>query len=238
MNTNKHKQKTIVIFIAPPGAGKGSLSYLLVKRQNWVQLSTGNLCREQIAQGTELGSQIDFIIKSGKLISDGIIVELVRDWLVKNLAHAQGVILDGFPRTVAQAAALDTLLHELATDPEFTDVQLKIVHLKLSDACVMQRLTERLICQEKTCQAVYSVQKDSPRAPQCNLTCDECSGRLVRRADDEKIAIAQRLAVYHEHEQELLDFYHAHGQVVITINADQPLENVYSEFVVVLGYAA
>jgi adenylate kinase len=220
------KQKTILIFIAPPGAGKGSLSHLLVKQHNWVQLSTGNLCREQIAQGTELGRQIDFIIKSGKLISDGIIIDLVRDWLMRNLAHAHGVILDGFPRTVAQAVALGTLLSE------FANTQLKVVHLMVSDACVIQRLTERLICENKACQAVYSRQQKR------DLICDECSKQLVRRTDDEKKAIVQRLAVYHEHEQQLLDFYKAHGYAIITMPADRSLEHVYDELISALGYAA
>ena len=105
-------KKSVFIFIGPPGSGKGTLSHLCVSSLRWVQLSTGNLCRKHIAEQTEIGKQIDFALKSGKLVSDSLINAMVHDWFSMTIQEADNIILDGYPRTVAQAEALHEYLQK------------------------------------------------------------------------------------------------------------------------------
>lgn len=223
--------KDIVIFLGPPGSGKGSLSQLFVKRLGWVQLSTGNLCREHIAHQTEIGKQIDFAIKSGKLITDSLIIDMVQDWM---LAHDQGVsvvILDGFPRTVAQADALQKLLTE-----KYPNIRVSIIQLVLPQEKIVERLASRRICGNNKCQAVYSLAKDSQHKPKKDMECDLCCSALIRRADDEEESIQQRLKLHYENEQALLEYYKKINQPITTCNVDQPLENVYQQLLNIMGY--
>ncbi len=223
--------KEIVLFLGPPGAGKGTLSHLCVKRLGWVQLSTGNLCREHIAQGTEIGEKIDFAIKSGKLVSDSLIVDMVGQWLSECVTGDQTVVFDGFPRTVPQAEALNELLSKRG------DVSLRLVRLTMSDDHLVTRLLSRIICSDKKCQAVYSVHEHSSLKPRKENICDECEGSLVRRSDDEESAIAERLKIYHEHEKRLLSFYKKIGQSICNVEAHQSLEEVYGSFIDMTGYS-
>lgn len=221
---NLHKE--IYIFIGPPGAGKGSLSQWCMQKLGWQQLSTGALCRKHIADQTTIGKQIDFAIKSGKLIADTLITDMVTEWLIDNVGHDKTpVILDGFPRTVVQAEALDHLIKT-----QLTDCTLKVVKLSLPDEIIVQRLAGRLICQNKDCQAVYSVIEGSDLAPKRPMICDVCSSSLVRRIDDDATAIRERLKVYHEHEQKLLDYYHNNGHKFYELDVDKPLEKVFEDF--------
>ncbi|MBA3751979.1 nucleoside monophosphate kinase [Candidatus Dependentiae bacterium] len=224
--------RDIFIFLGPPGSGKGSLSQRCVEKLGWQQLSTGNLCRDHIARETEIGTQIDFFIKSGKLISDSLILGMVQEWLAEKAAQgSQGsVIFDGFPRAVSQAHAL----HELLA--EFKDMQLYPIRLVLSDEEVIYRLLARSICQNNSCQRVYSLHKQSAHQPAQEMICDECGSPLVRRFDDEETAIHERLRSHHEHEQSLLDFYHEVGQPVVELNARAPLNEVYNELITKIGH--
>ncbi len=104
--------QAIFIFIGPPGAGKGTLAYNCIRRQGWIQCSTGDLCRKTSAQDSPLGRQIDLLLKSGKLISDSLIIEMVEQWLNEHLGQGVPIILDGFPRTLVQAEQLGHLLQK------------------------------------------------------------------------------------------------------------------------------
>ncbi len=215
--------------MGPPGAGKGTLSQLCIKRLGWRQLSTGNLCRQHIARGTELGKKIDFAIKSGKLIEDSLMIGMVDEWLA-SVDQSCTVIFDGFPRTVAQAHAL----HELI---EFRqDLKLRLIRLSLSDQDVMYRLLARSICQDDKCQLVYSLHEHSTQRPMKEMTCNECGGQLMRRSDDEEVAIAERLKIYHEHEKGLLSFYQEQGHEIKDVEAALPLEEVYAGLLTTAGY--
>jgi adenylate kinase len=225
-----NSQRDLFIFIGPPGSGKGSLSQLCVKRLGWQQFSTGNLCREHILRGTDIGKQIDFAIKSGKLISDSLIVELAHGWLGGVFVDAKTVVFDGFPRTVAQARALQTLLED-----QYEKVRLNLVRFAISDEEIVYRLLARSICQNEKCQRVYSLHKHSPLQPVKSSTCNECESPLMRRSDDEESAIKERLRIYHEHEKELLHFYQAEGHDISNIHADMPLESVYEKLIETMG---
>jgi len=215
----------MLIFLGPPGSGKGSLSQLFFRREKWQQLSTGNLCRQHIINKTEIGKTIDFAMKSGKLISDSLIISMVADWLRGNGQKYSTIILDGFPRTVEQASAL----HELLLQPEFADMKLKVVRVNVSDKAVHERLTGRTICENNKCQVVYSNHSGSQLGPVKEMVCDICSCKLVRRHDDNITAIDERLQQYHKHENALIAFFNSVGETIIEINGEEPIELVYEQ---------
>lgn len=219
-----HK-KTVFIFIGPPGSGKGSLSKMCVHELGWKQLSTGDLCRKHITKGTEIGKQIDFAIKSGKLVTDDLIVKMVDEWLEECFEADECVILDGFPRTVPQAAALNNLIKE-----KFHSSEITVARLLIEDDQVVARLSGRYICKNEKCQAVYSLVKGSGLAPKENMVCDACSGELMRRCDDTETSVRERLRTYHKHENKLIEFYQQEGKDVIEFNVEKPLDMVFEDF--------
>jgi len=225
-----NKQRQLVIFIGPPGCGKGSLSQVCVRELGWVQLSTGYLCRKHIAAQTEIGKQIDFSIKSGNLVTDELIVAMVEQWLGENVQEQEGVILDGFPRTMAQAQSLQKLVQE-----RLKDCDVRVVQLSASDGVIIDRLSGRFVCENKECQAVYSTHAASALTPKEKDICDMCSGKLVRRSDDEESTIRKRLNTYYGYEQALVDFYQRQGQQVKKINVEKPLEKVFEDFTKILA---
>ena len=222
-------RKEIVVFFGPPGSGKGSLSALCVKRLGWKQLSTGNLCREHIAQQTAIGKDIDFAIKSGKLISDSLIIDMAYTWLKETFEIAGTVIFDGFPRTVPQAKALHEMIATLK------DVAFTIIRLDVPYDAVVYRLLARSICQNNKCQSVYSMHKHSSQLPIKHMTCNECESPLVRRSDDEESAIKERLQLYQKHEKSMIDFYESVQQSMHVLSADMPLEDVYAQLLEQVG---
>jgi adenylate kinase len=220
----------VLIFIGPPGAGKGSIASLCVKQFDWLQISTGNLCRKHIAEQTKIGKEIDLIIKSGKLINDDLINLMVFEWLHENTGKASGVIFDGYPRTVAQAEAFNALINT-----QFPDVQVKVVLFDISDDVVVNRLCSRYICQNKECQAVYSLSPESDLTLVTAAVCDLCSGHLGRRDDDTEVAVRKRLDIYHRHEDQLINFYHDNGTKIIKLDASKPLSEVFETFMTAVG---
>jgi adenylate kinase len=223
------KRQNLVVFMGPPGSGKGSLSQLCVQNLGWVQLSTGHLCRKHISEQTEIGKQIDFLIKSGKLISDELMTNMVAELLFEQNASDKAVILDGFPRNVAQAEALHEIIkHKL---PYF---KFMIFKLSVSDEILLQRLLNRFICKNKDCQAVYS-NLDSVLKPKNSGICDLCSSELIQRADDEISTIQDRLKIYKSYEHELINFYIQKSMVVYEISGESPLHNIFHEFKLLVG---
>lgn len=220
-----------MIFIGLPGSGKGTLSALCIKELGWKQLSTGDLCRKHIADQTEIGKRIDFAIKSGKLVSDSIISEMVFDWLVKTFELVDTVIFDGFPRTVVQA---ELLLAYLKNNTKNVVYKVKIFKLDASKQIVKMRVASRIICQNKNCQAGYSNDKNSKFYPQNDNMCDKCSGPLVRRPDDCDEAVELRLDTYFNNENQLLNFFKTAGHGIIGLNANASVDNVFNELKQVL----
>jgi adenylate kinase len=219
-------QAGIFIFIGPPGAGKGSVSGLCVRQFGWLQISTGNLCRKHIAEQTKIGKEIDLIIKSGRLISDDLISHMVFEWFADNGNNVSGIIFDGYPRTVVQAEAFDTMLRSL-----FPEMRVRIVLFGLDDNVIVNRLCSRYICQNKECQAIYSLSPHSDLTPIATTLCDLCSGQLGRREDDSEEAVRKRLEIYHRHEQQLIDFYRNNDSEIIELDASRPLKEVFDDFV-------
>lgn len=216
-------KSNIVILLGPPGAGKGSLSKLLIKQFGWIQLSTGNLCREHILNKSEIGQEIDLIIKSGKLISDDLVVQMVEDWLRFRLSENSSIVFDGFPRTIDQAKALDKILSKVNA------FNLNIIKLEASDEDLITRLKSRATCSNKKCQAVYSLINETLK-PKNNDICDECSSRLTFRSDDNESSILQRLAIYRLNENNIVNYFHDQGKLIVKIQMDKPLELIYEDF--------
>lgn len=220
-------QKCIYIFLGPPGSGKGTLSHFCVQNLGWVQLSTGNLCRKHIAEETEIGKQIDFALKSGKLVSDSLINAMVYEWFVSVYERADNIILDGYPRTLRQAKALYTFLKE-----NLPEILINIVRFTISDELVINRICGRLVCKNKDCQAIYF---QDPRSDQSKNVCKLCSSELGRRNDDVMETIQERLQTYHRYEKDLLDFYNTVNLETKHLIVEKPLNEVVEDFKKLVG---
>ncbi len=225
------KTKQVVVFLGAPGAGKGALSRLCIESFGWKQLSTGNLCRKHRAEGTELGRQIDFALKSGTLVSDEVIIDIATEWIDQELAGEQAIILDGFPRTVAQA---EGFLHFLQA--KHSDVKLVLVELCVPDQEIIERLSSRLVCINKACQAVFSKRTVGLKSIQENV-CDLCGAALIQRDDDKPEVIAARLATYHQHRDNLVNFYKNAGYEVYLLDGDRGNAEVFEVFLKHVGNA-
>ena len=217
------QKKDLIIFLGPPGSGKGSLSNLAVKNLGFEQISTGNLCRKHISEQTEIGKQIDLIIKTGKLISDDIINNMVFDWLL-NTNNTNSIILDGFPRTVVQAEALKDFISKN------NNFNLSIVRLSVEDDKLIKRIISRVVCSNLLCQRVFSLEKDSQHCSLLENNCDDCSSKLVRRKDDIIESIKERLNIYRQHETNLINYFIFQDFKILEIFADQSIADIFYLF--------
>ncbi|MBD5411608.1 MAG: adenylate kinase [Treponema sp.] len=184
------------IFLGPPGAGKGSLAVKVAEDYKIPHISTGDIFRDNIKRGTELGVKVKAIIDSGALVSDDLTCELVKDRLSKDDCK-NGFILDGFPRTIPQAEMFTSIC------PDVT-----VVNFQIADDVVIKRLSTRRVC--KKCGANYNVLTLPPKT---EGVCDKCGGELYQRDDDKQESIMHRMEVYREQTEPLIDFYRKKGQL-------------------------
>ena len=224
------KQSKLFLFMGLPGSGKGTISHMCTTKLGWIQLSTGNLCREHIQNQTELGKHIDFIIKSGKLVEDEIIIEMIKQWLVQVLNSEAVVILDGFPRTMRQAHLLDEILKTLNIQ-----IQMQIMHFDIESEKIIDRILHRAVCTNKECQQVYSLKPASDLAPQSHGSCDRCNASLMQRSDDTVESIRNRFEIYHYNEQDILKYYSERGLKPSIINADRFVEEIFEDVKKIAG---
>lgn len=193
----------VLILLGPPGAGKGTQARMLEDQFGLVQLSTGDLLRAAVAAGTEAGKQAKAVMEAGDLVSDEIVIAILRDRLA-DADCAKGVILDGFPRTTAQAEALDDLL--VASRQQINAA----VSLEVDDAAMVTRISGRYTC--GGCGEGYH---DSFKQPKAEGTCDKCgSTDFKRRSDDNAETVAARLEAYHAQTAPLIDYYARHGKLI------------------------
>lgn len=189
-----------LILLGPPGAGKGTQAQRLADSHGIVQLSTGDMLRAAVAAGTEIGKQAKAVMEAGKLVSDDIMVGIISE-RIDEPDCAYGFILDGFPRTLAQAEALDELLKAkgIALDA--------VIEMQVDDAALVDRITGRFTC--ANCGAGYH---DVNLKPKREGVCDRCgSTEFSRRADDNAETVSERLAAYHAQTAPLLPYYKARG---------------------------
>ncbi len=186
-----------IILLGPPGAGKGTQAKRLVEERGMVQLSTGDMLREARSSGTEVGREVAAVMDRGDLVTDEIVIGLVDERL--GLAKGQGVIFDGFPRTLKQADALEALL-ERRGDRLHT-----VIELQVDDEALVSRIAGRFTC--KRCGAVYH---EVTQRPAAEGVCDTCGGRdFSRRADDNAESLRTRLMEYYKKTSPLVGYYHA-----------------------------
>lgn len=190
-----------LILFGPPGAGKGTQSAFLIERMKMKQISTGDLFRAAIKNGTPLGKEAKGYLDAGKLVPDSVTIGLVEEELKK--LNGQGFILDGFPRNVAQAEALAGLLKTLRLTVDHT------VFLEVPLALLLGRLTGRRTC--KNCGTVYHIESKPTKV---EGVCDVCGGQVVQRPDDKEEVIRTRLEAYETSTRPLKDYYKAKGPYV------------------------
>lgn len=208
--------------LGAPGAGKGTQAQLLVKQLGIPQISTGDLLREARKDGSPLGKQVAAIMDSGALVSDQIVIDLVRQKLALPSASG-GAIFDGFPRTRAQAESLDQLLGDSQRTP------LKVIAVDVDPEKLRERLLGRLTC--PSCNRTYHV-KNSP--PQVADRCDGCGAALVTRNDDQPETVNRRLQAYYEQTAPLIEYYRSRN-VLTTVNGDAPVDEVFAAIRASLG---
>lgn len=210
-----------LILMGPPGAGKGTQAALLLKKFNIPQISTGDMFRAAVKEGTQLGKKAQACMQSGALVPDEVTIGIVKERLSKDDCK-DGFILDGFPRTVDQADALSKILSDLNMK---LDSVLNI-HVPAED--LIERAVGRRIC--KKCGATYHVKFNPPKAEN---VCDKCGGELYQRADDNAETMQNRLSVYESSTRPLIEYYKKAG-VYTEIDGTQPIDKVSAALVKVL----
>jgi adenylate kinase len=214
--------KKAVIFLGPPGAGKGTLSAVCEKEFNWKHLSTGNVCREHISNKTDLGQEIATLIAQGKLVPDQIIMQMIEMWIVTHQSNLDGIIFDGTPRTVEQSVFVDKML-----EMQFRNFETLIIKFEVDEDVLMNRIESRVVCGNKDCQRVYSTQSGNLLQPKQLMKCDVCNHNLVHRPDDSRETLKKRLDVYYQHEKDMLQYYKDNGRTILVVNAQDPVDKVF-----------
>jgi len=206
-----------LILLGPPGAGKGTQAKLIEARSGARQLSTGDMLREAVAAGTEVGRQADAVMKRGELVSDDIVIAIISD-AIEEPGRGKGFLLDGFPRTIAQAEALDRLLDQKGMKLD------AIVELRVDDEKLIKRLAGRFTC--ANCGEGYHDEFKKPRTPG---VCDKCGAtEFSRRADDNEETVRSRLKAYHAQTEPLIEFYRAAGKLV-SVDGMRAIDDVDDE---------
>lgn len=196
-----------LILLGAPGSGKGTVSQLLVEKYGIVQISTGDILRGAVKEGTEVGKQAEEYMKKGDLVPDSVIMGVMEERLQKDDCQ-KGFILDGFPRTIPQAEELDKLLKKINMQLDL------IVNLEVPEEELIKRLTSRRTCSNSSCQAIYNVISQPTKV---EGVCDKCGSATIQRDDETEEAIKYRLQTYVEKTQPLINYYKDSG---IYISAD------------------
>jgi adenylate kinase len=203
----------ILVLLGPPGSGKGTQAKRFAAARGWPQLSTGDMLRSAIAAGTQLGLEAKSYMDKGALVPDAVVIGLIGE-RVQMPDCANGVILDGFPRTIPQAEALDRLLQAQGKAVG------RAVLFEIPDELLVSRLSGRRTCTK--CGSMFHVESARPKQ---DGVCDSCGSALVQRDDDRPEVIRKRLEVYHKQTAPLADFYHAQGKLR-SIDANRSPEEV------------
>ena len=209
--------------MGPPGAGKGTQAANIVAKYGVCHISTGDMFRSAIKNGTEMGKLAQKYMENGELVPDSVTIGIVKERLALADCREQGFLLDGFPRNLDQAHSLDTILEELGYNLD------AVINVSVDNEILINRIIGRRIC--RSCGATYHVEFNKP---QTEGVCDSCGGELYIRKDDTRETAENRLNVYSSQTQPLLDFYAERG-LLVEINGDQAVSKVFSDIVEKLG---
>lgn len=199
-----------IVLLGAPGAGKGTQADILCKELSLVHLASGDLFREALSKGTELGKKAKAYMEKGLLVPDDVTIKLIEE-KIDSLGTGMGVLLDGFPRTLEQAKALDKGLQAKGKKVD------KAVLIDVPQEELLRRLSGRWICRQ--CQTPYHMQSAPPRVPG---RCDKCGGELYQRADDTVGTVKKRLEVYFAQTSPLIDFYRKSGRLLEANGEGEP----------------
>lgn len=184
-----------IILLGPPGAGKGTQAKVLAQKLNLLHISTGDLLRQNVSGGTDLGKQAANFMDKGALVPDTLVTQMLKQRIIQPDAR-KGFILDGYPRNISQAETLDTLLQQKNMDIDL------VVYLDTSESVIIQRLSGRLVC--GACGINFHI-KNMP--PKKNMVCDNCGSKLYQRNDDKEETVKKRLEVYKKEVSSLIEYY-------------------------------
>ena len=207
-----------LVLLGAPGAGKGTQAEMLAKRLNIPSISTGNMLREAMTNGTDLGKQVKHYMDEGRLVPDQLILEIVGE-RTRQPDCNKGFILDGVPRTLAQARALDQKGFRID----------HVVSIEIDDSVIEGRMTGRRVCTR--CGASYHIAANPPKQEDI---CDLCGGKVAVRKDDAPETVRNRLKIYHETTEVLKDYYAGCGKLRI-VNGDQSIMDVFAEILTAIG---
>lgn len=211
-----------LILLGPPGAGKGTQAAKIIEKYNIPHISTGDIFRKNIKEGTRLGKKAQEYMNKGELVPDSLVIEIATDRLTEDDCK-NGFLLDGFPRTVEQAVALDAFLGQHGKKIDH------VLDIDVPKEELMTRLIGRRVC--KNCGATYHVTNMPPKA---EGICDKCEGELMQRADDTESTVENRIEVYNKQTKPLLDYYDRLGNIA-HLNGTIGLEELFAEIVSILG---
>ncbi|MCI5642765.1 MAG: adenylate kinase [Peptoniphilus sp.] len=207
-----------LVILGPPGAGKGTQAEYIVERYNIPHISTGDIFRENIKNNTELGKEAKSYMDKGLLVPDDLVIALVEDRLNKEDAK-KGFLLDGFPRTVAQAVSLDSILDK--NDEKLTNV----INITVDPKILIERAVGRRVC--KTCGMTYHVKFNPPKV---EGVCDKDGTKLIQRDDDTEETVKTRISVYFDQTAPLIDYYRAQN-LLVDIDGAKDIDKVFEDIV-------
>ena len=211
-----------IIMLGAPGAGKGTQADMIAKKYDIPHISTGDIFRANIKNGTELGKKTKGYMDQGLLVPDSLVVDLVIDRIHEDDAK-NGYVLDGFPRTIPQAEALDAALSEAGETIDYA------INVDVPDENIVNRMSGRRACLK--CGATYHVKYNAPKT---EGVCDACGSELVQREDDKPETVLNRLSVYHKETQPLIDYYTEKGNIK-NIDGTKDLGDVFNDITAILG---
>ncbi len=207
-----------IMLLGAPGAGKGTIAKLLSDYDGSVQISTGDILRKAVKEGTELGKKAKAYMDAGDLVPDSLIMDIMESRMQEPDCD-KGFLLDGFPRTVPQAEALKKLLAKLGIALDYA------INLDVPRDVILDRLTTRRTCSNSECQAIYNIKSDPPTA---DGKCKKCGSPVIQRDDETEEAISNRLEIYNEKTSPLIGFYEKEGLLknIQSLNSKETVEEI------------